>query len=165
MVGAWCDQIDPASLSGAQAAEAAERLAMLNRRMAAKQAAMAARAAECNAYSRRARSAEEWLAKQNGTSKAEAKRALDTAARMKRCPAVAEAFDRGDLSMAEADVVSGAAVVDPSAEQALVDQATKGHDLAEVRDASDKVKRPPGPRRMRTSVWPVCGRGAGGASS
>ena len=32
VVGAWCDQVDPALLTGAQAAEAAERFAVLNRR-------------------------------------------------------------------------------------------------------------------------------------
>src|SRR6478736_313331 len=92
VVGQWCDQIDPAALTGAQAADAAERLAVVNRRTAAKQAELAARAAECNAYDRRACSAEEWQAKLNGTSKSEAKRGLETARRMKNCPATAEAF-------------------------------------------------------------------------
>ena len=141
VVGAWCDQVDPALLTGAQAAEASERLAVLGRRLAAKQAQMAQRAAECNAYNRRARSPEEWLAKQNGTSRAEARRTLDTVKRMKACPVAAEAFDQGNLSLAEADAVSSAAVLDPSAEEELVAKATGSHDLAEVRDAADKVKR------------------------
>ena len=141
VIGAWCDQVDPALLTGAQAAEASERLAVLGRRLAAKQAQMAQRAADCNAYTGRARSPEEWLAKQNGTSRAEAKRTLDTMKRMKSCPTAAEAFDQGDLSLAEADAVSSAAVLDPSAEKTLVAKATGSHDLAEVRDAADKVKR------------------------
>jgi hypothetical protein len=141
LVGAWCDQVEPALLTGAQAAGAAERLAVMNRRLMAKQASMAARAAECNAYSSRARSPEEWLAKQNGTSRSEAKRALETARRMRSCPLAAEAFDRGDLSLAEADAVSSAAVVDPGSEAALVAKATASHDLAAVRDAADEVKR------------------------
>ena len=141
VVGGWCDQIDPDLLTVVQAAAAAERLAVMNRRLAAKQASMAARAAECNAYSRRPRSAEDWFAQQNGTSRAEAKRALETAWRMKRCPVTAEAFNRGDLSMGEADAVSSAAVVDPAAEADLVAKATESHDLAAVRDASDRIKR------------------------
>src|SRR4051812_4232228 len=88
-VGQWGDQTDPAALTGAQAAEAAERLAVMNRRGLAKQAELAARAAECNAYDRRACSAEEWQARQTGTSRTEAKRALETARRMKSCPVAA----------------------------------------------------------------------------
>src|SRR4051794_14209929 len=106
VVGRWCAQADPAALTGAQAAEVAERLAVVGRRVAAAQVAMAARAADCNAYSRRACSAEEWQARQNGTSRSEAKRALDAARRMKSCPAVAEAFAAGELSVAEADLVT-----------------------------------------------------------
>ncbi len=49
VVGGWCDQINPDLLTGVQAAAAAERPAVLNRRLAAKQASMAARAADCNA--------------------------------------------------------------------------------------------------------------------
>ena len=36
----------------------------------------------------------------------EAKRALETMKRMKKCPTAAEAFDQGDLSLAEADAVT-----------------------------------------------------------
>src|SRR4051794_36315532 len=85
-VGGWGAQADPATFTGAQAAEVAERLAVVGRRVAAAQVAMAARAADCNAYSKRACSAEEWQARQNGTSKTEAKRALETARRMSSCP-------------------------------------------------------------------------------
>jgi hypothetical protein len=140
-VRAWCAGADPALLTGAQAASVAEDLAGVQRQLVAKQAAMAARAAECNAYSGRAGSAEEWLARQNGVSRSEAKRAIDTARRLRSCPVAVEAFERGELSLAEADVVSSASVVDPSAEVSLVARATSTHDLAGVRDASDKVRR------------------------
>src|SRR3954462_5416327 len=60
---------------------------------------------------------------------------------MKSCPVAAEAFGRGELSLAEADLVTSAVVLDPSAEASLVAKATATHDLAEVRDATDKVKR------------------------
>src|SRR4051812_42490097 len=129
VVGRWCDQCDPALLSGRDAAGLAERLAVLNRRLAARQTALAARAVESRSYDQRARSPEAWLAKQNGTSRSEAKRALETAKRLQGCPAAAAAFDQGDLSLAEAEAVTAAAVLDPSAEQRLVDKATESHDL------------------------------------
>src|SRR4051812_10008670 len=112
-VDAYCAEADPALLSGTDAAGDAEGLSVINRRLGAKQASMAARAADTNAYAARARSAEDWLARQNGTSRSEAKRAIDTARRMAECPLASEAFERGDLSMAEADAVSAAAVLDP----------------------------------------------------
>src|SRR4051812_9971383 len=94
----FCDHADPALVSGSRAAAIAERLGVLGRRSAARQAAMAARAADTNAYAARARSAEDWLARQNGTSRSEAKRAIDTARRMSECPLASEAFERGELS-------------------------------------------------------------------
>ena len=140
-VDEWCAQADPALLTGASAATTAERLAVVNRRLSAKQASMAARAADANAYAARARSAEDWLARHNGTSRSEAKRAIDTARRMAECPLAAEAFDRGELSIAEADAVSSAALVDPGAERSLLGAATSTHDLGKVREQADRVKR------------------------
>ena len=141
MVGLWCGQTDPALLSGAEAAGGVERLAVVIRQLTAKQAVLAARAAECNSYSKRSPSPEDWLAKANGTSRGEAKKAVDTAKRLKRCPATAEAFERGDLSVGEADAISAAAVVDPAAEDALVAKATSGHDLGETREQAERVRR------------------------
>src|SRR4051812_36053370 len=60
VVGRWCDQLVAGRLSGTQAADAAGRLAVLTRRLTASQTVVASRAAECNAYDRRATSAEEW---------------------------------------------------------------------------------------------------------
>ena len=65
-VGEWCDRTDPALLTGADAARAAEQLAVLLRRLSTKQAALAARATECHAFSRRFSSGEAWLAGLNG---------------------------------------------------------------------------------------------------
>ena len=61
----------------------------------------------------------------------------------------------GMLSIDEADLITAAAVLDPAAESALVAKATSGHDLAEVREAAERVKRAaragedPGVRRAR----------------
>ncbi len=59
---------------------------------------------------------------------------------MKSCPTTADAFANGELSLGEADAISGAAAVDPAAEAELVAKAKTSHDLAETRERADKVK-------------------------
>ena len=54
--------------------------------------------------------------------------------------AAAQAFDQGRLSVGEADAISAAAALDPSAEDRLVERARPRHDLADVRERADKVK-------------------------
>ena len=62
LVGVWCELVDPALLTADQAAEVVERLAVVGRRVAAKQAAVAARVAECRVCPGRSSSPEEYLA-------------------------------------------------------------------------------------------------------
>ncbi|MGZ4704880.1 MAG: DUF222 domain-containing protein, partial [Acidimicrobiales bacterium] len=109
VVGSWCGQTDPALLSGVEAASGVEQLARVIRQLTAMQALLAGRAAECNSYSKRSPSPEDWLARANGTSRGEAKKAVDTAKRLRSCPATAEAFASGELSLGEAEVISAAA--------------------------------------------------------
>ena len=123
VVGGWCDVIDPACHTGADAVAAVERLARVIRRLTAKQAGFAERVDACRAQPRQAGSPDDWLARQNGTSVGDARRAIDTARRLKSsCPATADAFANGELSLGEADAISGAATVDPAAERELVDE-------------------------------------------
>ncbi len=140
VVGGWCDVTDPALHTGADAVVAVERLAGVIRRLTAKQAGFAERVDACRAQPRQAGSADDWLARQNGTSRGDAKRAIDTARPMKDCPVTADAFANGELSLGEADVISGAAAVDAAAEKDLVDRAKKSHDLADTKDRADWVK-------------------------
>src|SRR3954469_4360005 len=139
--GLWCSSLDPSVLSGAGAARGAERLAVVLRRFEAAQLLLARRAEECNAYAARAHSGADWLATLNGSSKAEAARALDTARRLEGCPATKAAFEAGEISKDEADAVSGAATADPNCEQRLLDGARARHDLRETRTAADKGRR------------------------
>src|SRR6185369_13178669 len=119
----WCSSVDPSVLSGADAASGVERLAVVICRFQAVQLLLARRAEECNAYAARAHSAADWLAAQNGSSKAEAARGLETARRLEGCPATKAAFEAGEISKDEADAVSGAAKADPGCEQRLLDGA------------------------------------------
>jgi len=137
----WCGSLDPSVLTGADAARGAERLAVVIRRFQAAQLALAKRAEECNAYAARAHSGADWLAGLNGSSKAEAARALDTAKRLESCPATKAAFAAGEISTDEAHAVSGAATADPSCEQRLLDGAKARHDLRETRTAADKARQ------------------------
>ena len=137
----WCSTVDPSLLTGADAARGVEQLAVVIRRYQAVQLLMARRADACNAYAARAHSGADWLATLNGSSKAEAGRALDTAKRMEGCPATLAAFAAGEISTDEADAVSGAAAADPQCEQRLLDGAKARHDLRETRAAADKARR------------------------
>ncbi len=140
VVRQWCDATDPACHTGGDAVAAVERLARVIRRLTAKQAGFAERVDACRAQPRQARSPDDWLARQNGTSVGDARKAIDTARRLKQCPATADAFANGDLSLGEADAISGAAAVDPAAEAALVAKAKQSHDLADTRARAAKVK-------------------------
>ena len=140
-------------------------LAKVIRRLTAKQAGFAERVDACRAQPRQAGSPDDWLARQNGTSRSDAKRAIDTARRLKCCPATADAFANGELSLGEADAISGAAAVDPAAEAELVAKAKRSHDLADTRERAAKVKaaarngEDPGGRGRG------CGPSGGGRSS
>src|SRR3954454_6048484 len=137
MAERWCGSVDPAVLLGADAADGAERLAVVIRRYQAVQLLLAQRAEACNQYADRAHSGPDWLATVNGTSKAEAARALETAKRLDDCPATRAAFAAGAISCDEADAVSGAAKADPTSERRLLEGAKARHDLRETRHAAD----------------------------
>ena len=140
VVAAWCEGLDASVLTGADAAAGAERLAVVIRRCQAAQLVLAGRAEACNAYAARARSAADWLARQNGTTAGQAKRALQTAKRLDACPATRDALVAGEISTDEADAVSEAAVADPGSELRLLAGARANHDLRETRQAADKVR-------------------------
>ncbi len=141
VVGGWCDRTDPALCSGADAAVVVERLARVVRRLQAKQASFAARVEQCHSQPRQFSSSDDYLARVNGSSRGEAKKAIDTARRLQLAPGAASvAFEQGDLSVGEAHEIAGAVALDPSAEEALVATATTTHDLAETRDRVRKVK-------------------------
>ena len=74
------DGIDPARTSGSDAARLVKLFERGERLCAAGKTLMAARAAECQEWSKAgARSAGDWLAQVSGTSKNTAQRCLDTA--------------------------------------------------------------------------------------
>src|SRR5262245_20930192 len=96
---AWLGALDPEVMLGSEAAGGAERLAVLIRKFQAAQLRLARRAEVCNAYAARAASAAAWLARENGTSVGEAKRALGAAKQAESCPKLADAMAAGDVSV------------------------------------------------------------------
>jgi hypothetical protein len=79
VVGSWCEVTDPDLHTGADAVVAVERLARVIKKLTAKQAGFAERVDACRAQPRQAGSPEDFLARLNGSSRSEAKRAIDTA--------------------------------------------------------------------------------------
>ena len=86
-----------------------------------------------------ARSAAAYLARTTGTSVRQAGEVLETARRLEGLPALAAAARSGALSAAQVAAVADAAVLDPSAETALVDTA-KSSSLAALREQCGRVK-------------------------
>lgn len=83
------------------------------------------------------RSPEAWLARQAGTSAAEAARLLDTGRKLERLPATADAVRRGELSAKQAEAITDAASIDPSAERRLLDRARD----TSLRELQDECRR------------------------
>ena len=116
--------LEPARLSGADAARLVEGFSELERLAAAGKALAAARATETNQWRRDGdRSAEHWLARKSGSTVGAAKDALETAKRLDQLPATAEAVRQGKLSAKQATLVTKGASADPDAEQQLLDAA------------------------------------------
>ncbi len=84
-------------------------------------------------------SPEDWLARQTGTTKAEAGRLVETGRQLEALPVVAEAVTRGELSARQAEAIAGAAAADPSAQSRLLDRA-KGGSLRELQDECRRTR-------------------------
>jgi len=140
-VGALCEGTDPSVLLGSDALDGLARTAVVVRRLAALQSALAVRVVESNTWrGRGSPTGELWLAKQLGCTTSSAHRLLATAKKLDELPATKQAFASGAISGDEADAIVAAAVVDPTAEAALLAIAAKDHDLAVTRKAADKVR-------------------------
>ncbi len=85
------------------------------------------------------RSAEDWLARNTGTTTAEAGRLVDTGRKLEQLPAVAEAVARGELSARQAEAIAGAATADPAAEGRLLHHA-KAKTLRELQDECRRTR-------------------------
>ena len=125
---------DPALLSGEDCAALAEELAVTEKACAAARVRAAARAADCRAHEQRGFSgASDWLARISGSSVADARSALATAGALERCEETREALVRGEVSLAQAEVIVEAEAACAGAEAELLALARRS-DLAKLKD-------------------------------
>ena len=116
--------LDADRMTGEQAAAALDDLAVADRALAGTLMFLGLRVARTDAWRGQGfQSAADWLAAKVGVSVREAHRLLGTARKADRLPKTKDAMRRGDLSPDQADAVAGAASVDPSSEDDLLDTA------------------------------------------
>jgi Domain of unknown function (DUF222) len=108
------------------------------------------------------RSAAEHLARESGSSVGAARAGLETSKRLRLLPATEAAVRRGELSQAQAETITDAAAVNPSAERSLLEAAALSN-LVELREQANRAKAAADPdpdathrrihRRRRLRRW------------
>ncbi len=125
---------EPAEWPGAECAGLAEELARTEKACAAARLLAAARAVEAGAHrDHGAPDGAAWLARQGGSTPAQARQALETARRLAQCAETRAAAVAGTISLAQAGEITAAEAATPGAEAELVAVA-RGADLAALRD-------------------------------
>jgi hypothetical protein len=125
---------DADSYSGSECVSIAEAMAVVGKACTAVGVLAAARAVGEQAHRERGFSdGERWLAIQTGSTRHDARRALQTAGRLEDCPDTKQAFLAGQVSLAQASEIAGAEAETPGGEKELLEVA-RGGDLSEVRD-------------------------------
>jgi hypothetical protein len=133
-------RLDPDSLSGQNAQSWWYALDRIERLAAGGKTLLARRLAATHTPSRSGqKSAAEKLAREGGTSVGAAKDALDTSERLPELDKVQAAVRRGELSAAQAALISDAAAADPSAQERLLALASRGS-MPELREECGRVK-------------------------
>jgi hypothetical protein len=128
-IGELVRTIEPACVTGPDAARLAETYARGEKLCAAGKADMAARASQTAAWEKQGtHSAAEWLAGLSGTSIREAAEEMETAERISTQPEVSEAVRSGRISSNQAHHISKAVAKDPDSASRLLDIADKGSD-------------------------------------
>jgi hypothetical protein len=139
-LGRLVGRLDVSVLDARDAARLVEECATIERLAAGAKAIAAGRVAETKVWADTGeRSAAHWLAKQSGTTVGQAVSTLETAERLADCPATAEALRSGELSLAQANEISAAAVINPACERDLVERSA-GVSLRELRDEAGRVR-------------------------
>ena len=131
---------DPALLSGADCASVAERLAVVEKACAGARARAALRAADCGAHRGRGHAdAADWLARVSGSSRGEAKAALETAVVVDAVAEVGPALAAGALSLGQAREIALTEARVPGSAAALVELAGRSS-LGSLRDEGRRLR-------------------------
>jgi hypothetical protein len=133
-------ELDVGALTGPEAVQLLDLFASAERVCGAGKALVAGRAAETNQWRGGSdRSPADWLANRTGSTTGAAKKALATAERVKRLPRSEEALRNGRLSLDQADAVTDGAAADPSAEDELLNAASK-ESMRELKGRAERIK-------------------------
>ncbi len=99
------------------------------------------------------RSAEDWLARTTGTTRAEAAKELQCGRDLQLVPEVAKAATAGELSVKQTEAIAGAAAVDPRAAGRLLESAGK-KGLRELQDEcrATRTNADPDPKATRARI-------------
>jgi hypothetical protein len=139
-LAAWVAELEPGVYAVEDALGLLDVLSDVKRLASAAETLFAARVASCDGWKGSGeRSAAHWLARRIGTSVAEAKAKLETAAQIEELPATAEAYRAGRLSDQQAREVVAGAAADPSAESELLGAAAE-ESLNELRNVSRRAQ-------------------------
>ena len=136
-------ELDPGVFSGQECIIVTETLTRLANASAGAAARAAARAAECGAHRAKGyRHADDWVANTSGTSRRDAKDALDVGAATTggKCPGVKEALEKGQLSLAQAAEITRTEARAPGSETELLALALT-RPLSTLRDEARKRRQ------------------------
>ena len=134
------DRLDPDAVSGTTAREIWAVLDKSERLCAAGKTLLARRIAETHQpHTSGSKTAAEDLARKAGTSTGAAKDTVDTSRRLAEQPGVEGALRKGELSLAQAALISSATATNPAEEKRLVELASRVS-VAELREECARVK-------------------------
>jgi Domain of unknown function (DUF222) len=139
MIAGVVDGLDPDAVSGSTARELWAGLDRAERLCAAGKTLLARRVAATHQRTGGTRSAAEELARRSGSSTGAAKDSLETSQRLPEQAPVEQALRRGELSLAQAALVSAAAAANPVEAPRLTELA-KRVSLPELREECARVR-------------------------
>ena len=140
-VEAFCAGFDPAGLTASEAAEQVRRLAVVERKLTAAKANAAHRVDGSSVWKHAGfRTMAEWMAARTGDPVGVVVGLLDTTRKLESCPATADAFAAGEVSVAAAREIAGAVAVDRGAERQLLAIA-QGGDHRRLVDTAARVRQ------------------------
>jgi Domain of unknown function (DUF222) len=133
--------LDPAVVPASHAKVLVERIGRAERQLAGVKLRLAGRVGETALWRGQGhRSAAHWLAQTSGTSVGEAAGVLATAQRLEDLASTTDALMAGDLSRAQVEAVTDAAVLRPDAEAELLGVAQR-ESLKGLKDEAARVKQ------------------------
>jgi hypothetical protein len=165
---------DCSDVSGDSCVAVVKLLAQVEKGCAAARASAAAKAADCGSHRREGfREPDDWLSRETGTTRGEARDELDTARALDDMPATRDATRSGELSLKQAKEVASAARANPGSEDELLAKARdsslsglrdtarrKRHERVDRDQLLGRQRRARGFRHWRDELGMVCFSGA-----